>query len=88
MHCLSVFDNFVKLAPKGLTCKWDFMNLVNADFYNCSDLQQQEEDHLLFLTNSKIRIDEKIILRISNLHKIYGKTATGYLSPFSLTTTT
>ena len=41
------------------------MNLVNADFYNCSDLQQQEEDHLLFLTTSKIRIDEKIIVRIT-----------------------
>ena len=45
------------------------MNLVNVDFYNCSDLQQQEEYDLLFLTTSPIRIDEKIIARISNLHK-------------------
>ena len=64
------------------------MNLVNVDFYNCSDLQQQEEYDLLFLTTSPIRIDEKIIARISNLHKIYGGTTTGYLSPFSHTTTT
>ena len=64
------------------------MNLVIVDFFICNGLQQEEEDHLLFLITNPIRIEEKIIARNSDLQRIYGGTTTGYLSAYSQTRTT